>query len=82
MSLCTDFDADSAPTLDWPEGVRTPPAGWRWGRHVSMGSFGTGYFLIRDVDGATLIARQRPDLASDDLPTDNELEELLRGVAS
>jgi hypothetical protein len=70
--MTTDLIA-TEPTITWPESVDAPPAGWHWGRHVSLGATGSGYYLIRDSDGAALIALQRPDLGDDDVPTDVEI---------
>jgi hypothetical protein len=78
--MTTDLTATEN-TIPWPESVDAPPAGWHWGRHVSLGAHGAGYYLIRDRDDATLIAIQRPDLGDDDVPTDDEIEAALRATS-
>lgn len=70
-----DLDA-TEPTIVWPACEAEAPAGWHWGRHVSLGARGTGYYLIRDADDATLIALQRPDIQ--EVPTEEDLHEALR----
>jgi hypothetical protein len=72
MSLTTDLDA-TEPTIAWPDSANDAPDGWHWGRHVSLGALGTGYYLICDADGATCIAIQRPDLDADDAPSEEEI---------
>lgn len=74
MSLTNDV-SPGAPVIYWPESVNDAPDGWTWGRHVSCGATGDGYYLIRESDDATLIAIQRPDL--DDVPTTDELDAAL-----
>lgn len=65
--MTTDLHT-TAPIVQWPASVDTPPPGWRWGRHVSLGPLGSGSYLIRDADGALVIARMRPDLRVADVP--------------
>lgn len=55
--------------VDWAEGTPAP-AGWHLGAHVSYVG-GSGYWLVRDADGAALLAQVRPDLYEvDDLDLD------------
>lgn len=76
-----DLDA-TEPTIQWPACVDDAPAGFRWGRHVSLGACGEAYYLIRESDGAAVIAVQRPDLDGSDLDETNErLDEMLGAVA-
>ena len=75
MSLTTDMIADDA-TINWPESVDDAPEGWHWGRHVSLGATGTGYYLISDDEDAVIIAIQRPDLY--DAPGNDELHAAIR----
>ena len=67
MGLTVDLDLGDEPTVRWPATADALPAGWSWGRHVSMvGS--EGYFALRDSDGASVVCILRPDLDEDDVP--------------
>jgi len=72
--MVKDLDVNEN-TILWPESEDSPPDGWHWGRHVSLGPIGGGYYLVRDIDDAVLIAVQRPDL--NDIPTEIELQAAL-----
>jgi len=76
MSTVTLGIDDNINVIHWPACEADAPAGWHWGTHVSLGSRGSGYFLIRDSDDATLIAVQRPDIQ--EVPTSADLQEALR----
>lgn len=53
------------------------PAGYRYGAHVS-GVGSEGYHVIREADGASLIAWQRPDCDEEDVEDlAEQLDELL-----
>lgn len=55
----------------WPACVQDAPPGWRWGAHTS-GPGWEGYYLL-GVEGASLIAVQRPDMAAEDATGEDEL---------
>jgi len=76
MSSTTLNIDDNINVVHWPACEADAPIGWHWGAHVSLGSRGTGYFLIRDSDDATLIAVQRPDIQ--EVPTSADLHEAMR----
>ena len=76
MSSTTLGIDDSINTIIWPSCEDDAPAGWHWGAHVSLGSRGTGFYLVRDADDATLIALQRPDV--EEVPTAVDLQAALR----
>jgi len=76
MSTVTLGIDDNINVIAWPACEADAPAGWHWGAHVSLGSRGTGSYMIRDADDATLIALQRPDIQ--ERPTVADLHEALR----
>ena len=77
--MTTDLDATEN-TIHWPACEDDAPEGWHWGRHVTLGWRGNGYYLIRNSDGACVIALQRPDIH--EIPTESDLQEAVRPVES
>ena len=59
MSLVTN--TTDAPSLTLPEGNVALPPGYRWGRYAEW-NWDSGYYVIRNADGAAVLAWCRRDL--------------------
>ena len=64
--------------------IKTPtnysaPTGYHFGAHATVRS-GSGYYLIRDTDGASVVAIEDPSLDSDEAPSVEEIDEAMDAV--